>query len=480
MMNSKMTNKNLIHPARKKVKFSPSVYGNKAAMDAYELPDAVSVNVKDLFPNMPEPIYAHDGDDLSLVEKATRKAMEKVDLSSIKPGDSVNILSCEHGFLIMGGKPYVEMIRTMKKVVEERTGAYNIRVKLVMFQTPREGTEVIDFYRLNEEIGDVEGVSSFEKGVAIDTRIGTVYGLENVFNADKIILAYYDDPREVYCHRYYRKSFKAFTMDLMRLETRALYHWGYGNAIGHMAAAAIVPTSVYDSDFVQSKWVGACLLHSTPNGLTGIDADNCLYNLDDRLCETVLKYYPYMSHLLQNSKDFFMILDGERWPYYTHGAGIINGVCMSADDPYDLSLAYNDEHYYTPGARFKPDGYKGLILNQTWYGCTFWQSAALVPYVIVGDEMENLFKYDRQNKFMLDIPTTNKAATLPEAVKLIKKMTGTDRYFIFDGSYGYINCSRSAAEDLFERSPKIKESVDKELYPMYMAQRNLTIPDYMK
>lgn len=49
-----------------------------------------------------------------------------------------------------------------------------------------------------------------------------------------------------------------------------------------------------------------------------------------------------------------------------------------------------------------------------------------------------------------------------------------------NGSYGYINCTRSAAEQLFANAPGIQKLVDEEMYPKYMAQRGYTIPDYMK
>lgn len=51
-------------------------------------------------------------------------------MSRIKPGDSVNIMTCEHGFLMFGGLPYIEMVKTIKEEIERRTGAYDIRTKV--------------------------------------------------------------------------------------------------------------------------------------------------------------------------------------------------------------------------------------------------------------------------------------------------------------------------------------------------------------
>ena len=95
MANAKM------YPARVTPKCMPSVYGNTPAMRGYELPGMVSVNVRDLFPNMPEAIYEGDDSDPKLVELATRKALENVDMSKIHHDDTVNLIGCEHGFYIL-------------------------------------------------------------------------------------------------------------------------------------------------------------------------------------------------------------------------------------------------------------------------------------------------------------------------------------------------------------------------------------------
>ena len=171
--------------------------------------------MRDLFPNMPEAIYEGDDSDPKLVELATRKALENVDMSKIHHDDTVNLIGCEHGFYIFGGRPYIQMLKTIKKVVEERTGNYNVRLRCVMYRTPMEGKEVVEYYNLMEEFeGNVEYVAAYDKAVPIKTRVGTVYGLEKCYDADKMIFAAYDDPREVYCSMYYRRVFKAFTMDM--------------------------------------------------------------------------------------------------------------------------------------------------------------------------------------------------------------------------------------------------------------------------
>ena len=54
---------------------------------------------------MPEAIYSHSGDDLKPTADSTREALKNIDMSRIKPGESVNIMTCEHGILMFGGLP---------------------------------------------------------------------------------------------------------------------------------------------------------------------------------------------------------------------------------------------------------------------------------------------------------------------------------------------------------------------------------------
>ena len=467
-----------VHPARVTPKCMPSVYGNTPAMRGYELPEMVSVNVRDLFPNMPQAIYEGDNSDPSLVDQATRKALEKVDMSKIKEDDTINLIGCEHGFYIFGGRPYIQMLKTIKKVVEERTGNYNIRLRCVMYRTPMEGKEVIEYYNLMDEFeGNVEYVAAYDKAVPIQTRVGTVYGLEKCYDADKMIFAAYDDPREVYCSMYYRRVFKAFTMDMARFETRNLYHHGFGTTVGHGPISNIVPTAIYDSDFVQSKFVFATILRTTPAGVSGIDADNDLYKIDDRMMIENLKWYPYMHQLLISLKDYSIVCDGSRWPYYTAAAGIIAGVNTAGwQDHYDI-----DKRFNALDNRKLPtnEGLKAIVYNQTWVGINVTWPMTL-PTIFVGKDQLQMWMDDPNNRGIEHWKYTMLADTLPEALDMAKEIAGSDKIILYDGSFGFLNCTRSAAEELFENAPKIRKWVDEELYPKYMKQRGLEIPDYMK
>lgn len=468
-----------IYPARVTPECMPSVYGNTPEMRVYEHPEMVSVNVRDLFPEMPEAIYEGDDSDPDVIEKATRKALEKVDMSMIQPDETINLIGCEHGFYIFGGRPYIRMLQTIKKVVEERCHNYNVRLRCVMYRTPMEGKEVIDYYNLMEEFeGNVEYVAAYDKAVPIETRLGTVYGLHKCYDADRLIYANYDDPREVYCSLYYRRAFKAFTMDMARFETRNLYHHAFGSPVGHGPMQNIVPMSIYDSDFVQSKWAFAVTLRSTPAGITDIDADNSLYNIDDRMMADNLKWFPLMHQLLISLHDYTMICDGSRWPYYTAAAGIIAGVNTNLlQDHYDIDARFS---MFDVRNLPKNEGLKAIIYNQTWVGINITWPMTL-PVIVVGDEQFRMWCEDPNNKGFENWTYTEKTDNLQQALDRANElMNGSNKFVIYDGSFGFLNCSKEAAEELFENAPKIRKLVNEELYPKYMKQRGLQIPDYMK
>lgn len=63
------------------------------------------------------------------------------------------------------------------------------------------------------------------------------------------------------------------------------------------------------------------------------------------------------------------------------------------------------------------------------------------------------------------IPLSVRLMTLVGAVEMAKEITGNDMIIAYDGSYGYINCTRSAAEQLFANAPGIQKLVVKRCTP---------------
>lgn len=119
------------------------------------------------------------------------------------------------------------------------------------------------------------------------------------------------------------------------------------------------------------------------------------------------------------------------------------------------------------------------MYNQTWVGINVTWPMTL-PTIFVGKDQLDMWIEDPNNRGIENWKYTMLEDTLPDAIKKAAEIAGSDKVVLYDGSFGFLNCSRSAAEELFENAPKIRKWVDEELYPKYMKQRGLEIPDYMK
>jgi hypothetical protein len=468
----------LIRPAVKAPAVMPSIYGNKYEKRVYEVPGMCSVKLSELFPKMTKAVYEY-GDDVSIIAKRTREQLANVNMDMIKPEHTVNINCAEHGFAIMHGDAYLQMLKTIKEVVEERTGNRNIRLRVVMYRTPNEGREVIEHYNLRELFDNkLEHTCAFDKGVPIETQVGTLWGIEKAYDADWFIFAYYDDPREIYFHRLYRKGLKAFTMNFARYETRSAFHLNFGHGSG--VSQQIIPISIFESDFVQSKYAFSCFMRTAPSGIHGIDADNDLFAIDDRSEILCLKDYPMIFHLLTNLSAWTAVWDVGRWPYYMHAGGLCFGVIETGTfDPFDLdgpSMAIGDERIkYEGGPCVRgmdiPDGLKAVVSNIAWCGIQEFHVPMSVPTYMVGKEQQELFRNDPNNRPWMDF--AHPVDTLEEGLEAARKVVGNDKLVVFDGSFGYINCSRSMAEELIERAPGVEEMVMNKYYPLYLKQRGI-------
>ena len=214
-------------------------------------------------------------------------------MSRIKPEHKVNILSSHHGFTLLGGDPYAEMLKTIRDVIEERTGCKNIRLRAGVGLRFRETEEYIRRYKLDEYFnGKARGVAPVDEGVAIETEIGTLYGIKKIYDADWIVHAHNSDVREVHFHRMVDRAVKPFGMSYARIETRSTYHQNLGPRAANFTARAI-----FDSPFVQDKFAFSCFLTVVPHGILGVDADNDLYSLNERVTEVGCRYYGKMMTL---------------------------------------------------------------------------------------------------------------------------------------------------------------------------------------
>ena len=465
-----------IRKGQKPADYLPSVYGNKCEKHAWELEDCCSVKVSELFPQITPAIY-NEGDDLSIIAEHTRKSLENVDMSMIKPYDRINLCCSEHGFGILGGRPYLEMIKTIKQVVEERTNNQRIKVVLAMYRTPSEVNEVIENLDLHKELDcEIVGVGPFDDGIKIETSIGPVLGIKKVYDCEWMIYAYYDDPREIYVHRGINRLFKSFMMNFARYETRSSVHHSFGQT-----SANIISTAVYESEFVQNKFAFSTILMTSPTGVCAIESDRDLFAINKKSQANMLKNYSIIRELFASLDDWYAIWDGERWGYYLHTAGIVFGVCSEADDDFfDLDIPWcngigRGYANYKGGNLNTFMGimptFKGGVMNQSWIGLSISWIARFTTFYCVGKEQLEMYRRDKTNPMMAEL--VHPVDTLEEGVAKCDVSSDTKNYVVFDGSFDNINCSRSAAEDILKKAPIALEKAMSN-YPRYLRQRGFT------
>lgn len=458
----------LAHPPVEPPEVMPTVYGPPPQqVRGRDLAGTVSVKVRDLFPDLPEAIYA-GGPDVSPVREAAEKVLAGVDMTMIKATDTVNVLCSEHGFGMLGGWAYTEMLTTIKDIVMARTGCTNVRLVVIAWLGAKEAGEIIEFYGLDERFnGRVRGATPMDQGIAIDTAMGTLYGLRKVYDGDWIIHAHYDDPREIYLHRAIDRITKPFGMSYARMETRSVFHITMGPRSGNFIGRAIA-----DSEFVRSKLAFTTTLLTSPDGVIAVDADNDLDAIGNRMTANILGSYGKMLALFRAVEDCIAVIDGGKWPYYIHAGGLIFGhLFYNKVDWFDLDRAEEDVAIESAMAAGLSESLKGAVINQALIGLNFTSLTLICPTIVANPEMEQALRHDFANP--LFFKNASVAPDLHQAVAMAIERGGTDRVIVFDGSYGSLNVSESMARHLMELAPSCGREVDDNLLPKWLKQRGI-------
>lgn len=463
--------------------FVPSLYGirKSIAMRARDLPGMGSILNSELFPATSTVIYPR-ATGLRAIREQTENSLTSVDMSKIKPSDSVNILASHHSFLLLGGEPYAEMVRTIKDVIQQRTGASNIRFVGGVGLRFRESEEQIKKFGLDEYFaGKACGAAPIDKGVPIETSLGTLYGLKKIYDADWIIHTHNTDIREVHFHRMVDRIMKPFGMSYARYETRSVYHHNLGPRGANFVARAI-----FESQKVQSKFAFAVIMKAFPAGITGVDADNDLLALSDRITVESLQEYGKVVTLLGKIKDCIAILDCPGPVPYTFGGGLIFGNFISANvDQFDLDITlppysfFSESAFGADGRRLVPEvpdlnpAIKAVINNYSFKGYPSNFFAEHLPTIVVGEELGNLFRTCPQNTEYMDHALT--ADNLEAAMDFAYKVTGTRNVIVFDGAQKGINASQALIDFLLEAAPRITDEVEQHLLPKWLEQRGIAL-----
>lgn len=455
-----------------------SIAPEDIAMRAVELPGMTSVMISELFPEVDDPIPV----TREAVRAAAEKALAGVDLSKVQPGDSVNILASHHGFTLAGGEPYAELLRTIRDEVERRTGATDIRLRAGNGLRYRESGVFIEKFGLKEYFhGKAKNCTPLTQGVPIETRIGTLYGLKDMYDAKWIIHVHNTDVRELHFHRVIDRVYKPFGMSYARVETRSTYHYNLGPRGGNFVAKAI-----YESDFVKSKILCSVMLEVAPSGIIGVDADNDLAKLCERTTIKMLEQYGKLIILLNELKDAgcIAILDSHAPLSYVSAGGLIFAAFLQIGiDPFDLDNPVTPYSFYTEQC-YDEEGHtnvdqvppvsralRAMINNYAAKGYPGGFFAAQVPSVIVGEKLKAVYDLDEQEPNYTHDSLI--AADLPTAVRIVTKMTDCDNLIAFDGAVGGLNVSEGLRKFLLERAPKVSQEVDEIYMPKWLKQRGI-------
>jgi hypothetical protein len=460
---------------------SPSQYGigTQVAKRAGELPEMGSVLMSELFPSSTPILYPGEG-GLQKIRRETIESLRSVDLSMIKPHHSVNILSSHHSYILMGGEPYVEMIKTVRDTIAERTGATDIRLRAGVGLRFRESEEYLKKFGLDQFFqGKALGVAPIDKGVAIPTDIGTLYGIQRVYDADWIVHTHNTDIREVHFHRLVDRIIKPFGMSYARYETRSTYHHNLGPRGANFVARAI-----FDSEFVRKKFAFSTILKIFPKGITGVDSDNDLLKQNERITVESLREYGKVVLLLGKIDECIAILDCPGPVPYTFGGGLIFGNFISASvDQFDLDYPLTPYSFYTEMAYDqggKPffegippcnPAIKMIVNNYSFKGYPSTFFAEHMPTVVVAKKMAELFRNCPQNPEYMSYALT--ADSLEAAMEFAYKATGTRKVIVFDGAREGINASHALVDYLLDQAPKVEQEMERGRFSKWLAQRGI-------
>jgi hypothetical protein len=401
-------------------------------------------------------------------------------MSRIKPEHKVNILASHHGFTLLGGEPYAEMLKAIRDVIQERTGCKNIRLRAGVGLRFRETEEYIRRYKLDEYFkGKAIGVAPVDEAVAIDTEIGTLYGIKKIYDADWIVHAHNSDVREVHFHRMVDRAVKPFGMSYARIETRSTYHQNLGPRAANFTARAI-----FDSPFVQEKFAFACFLTVAPHGILGVDADNDLYGLNERVTEIGCRYYGKMMTLLGEVDECIAVLDFPCPVPYVFSAGVVyanftgaNTDLFDLEAPFPAYTWYSEAFYGKGGFPLLPEiprinpAIKMCVHNYAWTGYPSAFFSEHIPTVVVGREQAELFNRDPQNLNYMKYSVLSESTE--SAMEFAHKASRCDKVLIFDGAPGGINLSQSLRDLLLARAPEVSRRVEGELIPKWLKQRGV-------
>lgn len=448
---------------------------------AVDLPEMTSVSMGELLPSIPSPLFPGPG-GVAAVRKATRQALEQLDLRRIQEADAVNILASHHGFTLLGGAPYAEMLKVTRDYIAEVTGAEDIRLRAGVGLRFRETEEYIRRFELDRHFnGRARGIAPVDEGVPIATEFGTLYGLKKAYDARWIVHAHNSDLRELHNHRQIDRILKPFAMSYARIETRSTYHQNFGPR-----SSNIVPRAIFNSDLVQSKLAFSIILTTSPNGIMGVDADTRVDAQNDRITISSLRWYGKLLALLKKIEACVVLLDGPYPIGYMKGAGLVfdNFLGVSVDE-FDLDHAmppfsrYSETYFDPQGRPLLSDmpslnpAVKWIVTNYCFIGYPSAFFPQRVPTIVVGRPLVELINSCPQNSTFMRYSVISE--DLADAVHFACRAAGTPNVLCFDGAIGGFNLTAPLADLLRSKAASVEEEVETRLLPKWCRQRGIEL-----
>ena len=441
---------------------------------AADLPGVVALPVRELLPSLPEPIWsqmdAFGPRDLTQVRRQTRTAVQAMDWSAIKKGSIVHVLANPHGFSY-AGEGYVAMLEEIVDYLNLERQA-KVKVKIAESMGHVDNPDWMTFFDLKSRFDDIKEVPQIGPGVRIDTRLGQMYLVRELFASPHFVHTHVTDLREAYLHRMVDRLYKPFGMGYARLETRSAYHFGYGPRTGQM-----VSRSVFESNFIQQRYVGSVVLNTTSEGIIGVEGDNDLGALDQRLTEGMLRNYGTLIRLLGEIEEVIPVFDGHGCCVYTYGGGLTFSNLLYADTDFfdldNLSLSAHRSSATDPGLFMGGgDAIKAIVVNYMAGGVPCHGSLRSFKLHVAGEQAFKWMVNDPSNCYLENLATVHDS--LSNAVSAAREETGCSELMVFDYTPGAFRVTEGLAQRLLDCAPRVVERVEEQLLPKWMAQRRLS------
>ena len=466
------------YPAISPPPFKQLLSGDKPAElipdRAADLPGMLGLPVRQLVPHMPRPIWSTCDEfadtDTAVIRRATREKIEQVDWSKIEEGRTVHLVANPHGFSLMG-EGYVAMLEEIAEYVGHIRKA-DVKLRIAESMGPLANPDWIKTYRLEERFRDVANVNQIGPGKKIDTVLGDQYVCRKLFSAPYFIHTHVTEMRETYFHRMLDRLLKPFGMSYARLETRSAYHFGFGPRTGQMISRAI-----FDSEFIQQRYVGSVVLNTVSEGVASVDADNDLYALDARMARELLWNYGPMLRLLAAIDECIPIMDSHGCFVYNMGGGITFSNLLYADTDFldldNLALSATDGKFGREGLTMgNMEVIKSIVINYMAGGVPVLAYLQHMPGVHIATETQaRLLANDPSLCYIRDCSTVHK--NLAQAVATAQAESGCEKLFAFDYTPGVFRVNEPLAQHLLDCAPSVLAAVKDHHLPKWLRQRNL-------